>query len=383
MEQNGNLLRRICRCDMKQAIVAIIIMLVLILVACILPGQLLSPHAGIFGGDGPSSVASQDSSPTPTPFQPLPPTPTYLPDAMAEEDIDSVPTPAIDPDSQATAAAQRVWGDYAGPSIWPDIDIPAPLGVLPHPAGQVNILLLGSDQRPDDGGFRTDTIQLVTINPKESTVKMTSFPRDLYIYIPGYTIQRINTAFQWGGFDALATAMEYNFGVKPDFYVLTNFWSFVDVINSLGGITVEIGQDHCDQRNAMGEFCVYQGPMWMDGDTALWYVRSRYSTSDIDRGRRQQEVLEALFDKLVSLDGLSRVPELYNIYKQNVTTNLTFNDLTGFLPLATHLAGSQEVSRYSIGDDQAYDWTNYNGAMVLVPIRDKILELMRQVISEP
>ncbi len=123
--------------------------------------------------------------------------------------------------------------------------------------------------------------------------------------------------------------------------------------------------------------------MWMDGDTALWYVRSRYSTGDIDRGRRQQEVLEALFSRLISLDGISRFPELYNIYKQNVTTNLTFAQLTGFVPIATRLAGSLDVQRFTIGEDQAYDWTNYNGAMVLVPIREKIMELMRQVISEP
>lgn len=368
---------------MKQAIVAIALLLVLILAACILPGELLAPHAGLSDGNGSPNEASHTSNPTPTPFQPIPPTPTYVPGVTGEGDIHLEPTPAIDPSAQQTAEAAKPWGDYAGPSIWPDIEVPKPMGILPHPDGQVNILLLGSDQRPNDGGFRTDTIQLVTINPHEGNVKLTSFPRDLYIYIPGYTIQRINTAFQWGGFEALATAMEYNFGVRPDYYILTNFWSFVDVINSLGGITVDIGRDLCDQRNAMGDYCVYQGPMWMDGDTALWYVRSRYSTSDIDRGRRQQEVLEGLFDQLVSLNGIQRFPELYNIYKQNVTTNLTFNDLTSFIPIATHLAGSRSVSRYSIGDDQAYDWTNYNGAMVLVPIRESMLALMRQVISEP
>jgi anionic cell wall polymer biosynthesis LytR-Cps2A-Psr (LCP) family protein len=121
----------------------------------------------------------------------------------------------------------------------------------------------------------------------------------------------------------------------------------------------------------------------MDGETALWYVRSRYSSSDIDRGRRQQEVLEAVFDRLISLDGLQRVPELYNIYNRNVTTNLTFDVLTDFLSIATHLAESRDIDRYSIGEEQAYNWTNYNGAMVLVPMREPVLELMRQVISEP
>ena len=195
---------------------------------------------------------------------------------------------------QYTSDEGRSWEDYPGPSVWPDIEVPAPAGILSHPEDQVNILLLGSDQREGDNGFRTDTIQLLTINPSEGTVKLTSFPRDLYVYIPGYTVQRINTAYSWGGFDALADTMEYNFGVKPEYYVLINFWSFVDAIDSIGGITVEVGRDFCDHRDDFGEFCVSQSTYWMNGATALWYVRSRYTTSDLDRGRRQQEVLEAV-----------------------------------------------------------------------------------------
>ncbi|OGN89499.1 MAG: hypothetical protein A2Y88_06060 [Chloroflexi bacterium RBG_13_48_10] len=367
---------------MKQAIVAILLMLVLILVACILPGQISSPNVNLSGGNNYMLVAPPGSTATATPFQPLPPTPTYLPTYLLDDqEAEGTPIPAGGAD--IPTGVKPNWGDYAGPSVWPDIEIPTPMGVLPHPEGQVNILLLGSDQRPNDGGFRTDTIQLVTINPQEATVKLTSFPRDLYVYIPGYTIQRINTAFGRGGFDLLAETMEYNFGVKPEYYVMTNFWSFVEVIDSLGGVYVEADRALCDHRNAYGEFCIYQGSNWMDGETALWYVRSRYSSSDIDRGRRQQEVLEAVFDRLISLDGLQRVPELYNIYNRNVTTNLTFDVLTDFLSIATHLAESRDIDRYSIGEEQAYNWTNYNGAMVLVPMREPVLELMRQVISEP
>jgi LCP family protein required for cell wall assembly len=257
------------------------------------------------------------------------------------------------------------------------------VGILSHPEDQINILLLGSDQRQNDSGFRTDTIQLLTINPSSGTVKLTAFPRDLYVYIPGYTVQRINTAFSWGGFDALADTMEYNFGVKPEYYVLINFWSFVEVIDELGGVTVDVGRDFCDHRDAFDVFCVSQSTYWMDGNTALWYVRSRYTTSDLDRGRRQQEVLEGMFNQFVSWYGLSRAPEFYNIYKENVTTNLSPNIIFDLLPLATHLAESRDINNYSIGRGQVYDWINYSGAMVLVPIRESVLEVMREVISEP
>ncbi len=359
---------------MKKAALFPLILLLFITAGCSLAGELVSPavsHPGS-GGD------TLDQSRTPTPFQPIPPT------AMGSPTFPSPDTGhEATPQSSITPTPTPVWGQYAGPSIWPDIDIPAPVGVLPHPQGQVNILLLGSDQRPDDYGFRTDTIQLLTINPNEGSVKLTSFPRDLYIYIPGYTIQRINTAVGWGGFEALEAAMEYNFGVRPDYYMLTNFWSFKEVVDSIGGITVYASRDMCDQRDGYESYCVYQGSTWMDGETALWYVRARLTAGDIDRGRRQQEALQAIFDKLLSLNGIARAPELYQIYKNNVTTDLDFSVLSNLLPIATHLGDSQSVQRYTIGDAQVYDWTNTNGAMVLVPVRDAVLEVMRQAISQP
>jgi anionic cell wall polymer biosynthesis LytR-Cps2A-Psr (LCP) family protein len=178
--------------------------------------------------------------------------------------------------------------------------------------------------------------------------------------------------------------MEYNFGVRPEYYVLINFRSFKDVIDSIDGITVEIGRDMCDHRDDWeGDFCVSQGTMWMNGESALWYVRSRYTTSDLDRGRRQQEVLLAAFKKIVSLHGLTRAPELYDIYKDNVSTNVGFDLVARLIPVAAHQSKSPNIDRFSIGAGQVYNWTNYSGAMVLVPLREPVMEVMRAAISEP
>ncbi len=369
---------------MKKTGILILIQISLIITLFTLPRGNASSHANS-SGHADNSLAAE---PTPTPFQPVTPTPSSPLDGGSTVVLPVVFKPASQPpiptqETRFTSDEGRTWEDYPGPSVWPDIDVPSPMGILSHPAGQINILLLGSDQRPDDGGFRTDTIQLLTIDPDEGSVKLTAFPRDLYVFIPGYTVQRINTAMVWGGFEALAQTMEYNFGVKPDYYVLINFWSFKEVIDSIGGIQVDAGQDMCDQRDAIGWYCVYQGSQWMDGETALWYVRARYNTSDLDRGRRQQEVLQALFDQLLNLDGLQRAPELYEIYKQNVTTNLDFEVVSRLLPIASHLSQAQQVGRFSIGADQVYDWTTSAGAMVLVPVREVVLQVMRQVISEP
>lgn len=275
----------------------------------------------------------------------------------------------------------KLWSDYPGPVVWPDIQVPPPTGILSQPAGQINILLLGSDQRPYESGLRTDTIILLTLNPSAGTANLTSFPRDLYVYIPGWTVQRINTAFGYGGFEMLALTMEYNFGVRPDHYVLINLWSFVEVIDSLGGIDVQIGQDLCDHRDDHGTYCVQAGPERMHGETALWYVRSRYTTSDLDRNRRQQEVVTALFAKLLSVDGLSRAGELYDIYRDNVTTDMSFEQMATLLPLAAQLSDFSRIHHYYIGFEQITPWVNYYGAQVLLPIREAVLQVMKQALN--
>ena len=105
----------------------------------------------------------------------------------------------------------------------------------------------------------------------------------------------------------------------------------------------------------------------IDGETALWYSRSRYSSSDFDRTRRQQEVIMALFDRILSLNGIEKAPELYDIYLQNVTTNLTWQDIAPLLPLAAKLSDTSRIQRYYIGPAQVTPWTTPGGAQVLLP----------------
>jgi LCP family protein required for cell wall assembly len=298
-----------------------------------------------------------------------------------ETAVPTAPHTATQIPTEMAKGEQKLWSDYPGPVIWPDIEIPPPVGILPQPAGQINILLLGSDQRPYESGLRTDTIILLTLNPAQGTAHLTSFPRDLYVYIPGYTVQRINTAFSYGGFDTLALTMEYNFGVRPDNYVLVNLWSFVEVIDSLGGIDVQIGQDLCDHRDDYGTYCVQAGAQHMHGETALWYVRSRYTSSDLARNRRQQEVVVGLFKTLISLNGLSRAGELYEIYQDNVITDMSFEQMTDLLPLASQLTDFSRIENYYIGVGQVYDWVNYSGAQVLMPIREAVLQVMRNALN--
>jgi LCP family protein required for cell wall assembly len=255
--------------------------------------------------------------------------------------------------------------------------------LLPQPEGQVNLLLLGSDQRPNGGGFRTDTILLLTVNPQDKTAHLTSFPRDLYVYIPGWTMQRINTAMAHGDFPLMAETFEYNFGVRPENYVMINFWGFRQIIDSLGGVNVNVAVPLSDHRDGYGTYYVPAGVIHMDGETALWYVRSRYTSSDFERTRRQQEVIVAIFYRLLSLDAVTRAPELYNLYRNNVNSNLSLEDLTPFLPLATQIGDTDNIDRFYIGRDQVTSWTTPGGAAVLLPNRDDVLDVMRQALNSP
>lgn len=256
---------------------------------------------------------------------------------------------------------------------------------LQKPEGQINVLLLGSDVRPYDGGFRTDVIMWVSLNPKDGFVSVVSFPRDLFVYIPGYGENRINVAYPYGGFDLLADTFEENFGVRPDHYVMVDFNGFKTVINDLGGINVQAAQNLSDTCatwiNTSGYCSVGPGTVHMDGEVALWYARSRYSTSDIDRARRSQEVAEAIFRRLVSLDALVRAPELYNSYVNYVQTDVRATDVIALLPFASRINDTGDIRHYVVGYEQAYDWITISGAQVLVPDYDAIEALMIEALN--
>jgi LCP family protein required for cell wall assembly len=264
------------------------------------------------------------------------------------------------------------------------------VGIVPtdtkpkRPEGQVNILILGSDFRPGSG-YRTDVFMLLSIYPNEGTVSILSFPRDLYVYLPGVGNQRINVAQPFGGFELSKATLEENFGVTADYYIMTNFQGFKGIVNNLGGITVNVGQylsDSCDLPQAdANKYCtVYAGPNYMNGDMALWYARARYTTSDFDRTRRAQEVIFAMFEKLMSLDAISRVPDLYNLYLSSVETNLTLSDIIPLVPVSSQiLSDPSRLRRYAIGTDHvsAYVLPD-SGANVLIPN----YELIEQVIFD-
>jgi LCP family protein required for cell wall assembly len=252
---------------------------------------------------------------------------------------------------------------------------------IPQPAGQISIILLGSDQRPGQGDFRTDVMMLVTLRPN-NIISVVSFPRDLYVYLPGMNMQRLNAAMEFGGFDMLKATFNYNFGVQPQHYVLTNFSGFQAMVDNLGGVDVLVGKSLSDTRTGYPDgFTVDPGYVHMNGEMALWYVRSRKSSSDFDRLRRAQEVIIAITQKLLSLNALSRIPELYAAYRSAVVTDLTLSDMLQLLPLLQAIDPGR-VDNYTIDTNQVTPWIDPNsGSFYLLADPIALRQLLQQALG--
>jgi len=196
------------------------------------------------------------------------------------------------------------------------------------PPDVVNVVLLGADQRAPGEPWRTDTIIIVSIDRWNRTVSLLSIPRDLWVYMPGVGYGRINTADYWGEFkklkgggpELLKRTIEHNLGIQVHRYARVDLNGFITIVDALGGITVDVD---CPIHDTFTGFTFEAGVQQMDGTTALQYVRSRYTTSDFDRSRRQQKVLWAILQKALDLNLLPSIPQLWSVIRDTVSTDLS------------------------------------------------------------
>jgi len=260
---------------------------------------------------------------------------------------------------------------------------------------RVNILLLGIDKRPDEQYARTDTMILVTVDPQNKTAGMLSIPRDLYVEIPGYYEARINTAYYLGekdgypgGGPALAMkTIQYHFGVPVHFYVEVDFDGFRKIVDTLGGIDVDVPQTiddptYPDQNYGYDPFYIEAGRHHLDGETALKYARTRHAPgSDFGRAARQQQVLMAIKDKALQLGILPKVPELWTTMAGTVETDLQLVDILELADLADEIT-SDKVETVILGEDYTVNYTTEQGAMVLLPLREKIQPVIDRMFAK-
>ncbi|OCA88977.1 LCP family protein [Pseudobacillus wudalianchiensis] len=207
-----------------------------------------------------------------------------------------------------------------------------------HPIkDNISILFIGideSDVRTKEDKSRSDALMLATLNVKDKSIKLLSIPRDSYVYIPkvGYKT-KINHAHAYGGPKATIDTVEELLDVPVDYYVRMNFYAFMDVVDALDGIKFNVPyklseKDSNDKHNAIQ---LEPGLQELNGEEALALARTRHYDSDIERGKRQQQLLRAVVKKATSFNSITKYDEILEAVGSNMTTNMTFGEMKALI----------------------------------------------------
>lgn len=323
--------------------------------------------------------AEPSATVTATPTQ----TPTAPPSATVTSTASATATATDEPDPTATEQAT-----------------PTAVPILEKPPGVTNILLLGNDVSDRQGG-RTDSIILVSVNEEMKTATMLSLPRDLWVLIPGWKMNRINLAlphghgsnYPGGGGALVKDTILYNFGIEVDYYVRIGFDGFKEVVDLLDGVDVAVSCSLEDWRLKSPELDPQVEENWemygldsgihhMHGDEALWYVRSRRTSNDFERGRRQQQVLRAILDKALDLGLVPQLPQFWQTYQEHVETDLTLPVMLRLAALAPAVR-ENGVQHLFLPQAARRAWTTPGGAAVQLLQAEGAAPVFAQLMRPP
>ena len=287
--------------------------------------------------------------------------------------------------------------------------VPAAAQLVPRNDPLVNIVLLGSDNEiVNDGTIRTDTMIVVSINTRTGTVAMLPLPRDLFVYVPTPTMSRLNTvygigeAFGWegGGFGLLRQTIFHNFGIQVHYYAFIDISGLSTIIDTVGGVDVAVDcaiQDFAIigatvPSVAIGPdvdaaYILPVGYYHLTGGEAIWYARSRGNADDFDRGRRQLQLLRAIFRAGRDSGQIAQIPELWGDLTSVVETDIPFEVALGLMPIALNLDSSEIESFTLIKWYHTTPWTPSEGAFagqnVQVLNPPAIFELLSDFYTPP
>ncbi|PAD35241.1 LCP family protein [Terribacillus saccharophilus] len=204
----------------------------------------------------------------------------------------------------------------------------------------VSILFMGVDDSDtrDEGNSRSDAMILATFNKKEHSVDLLSIPRDSYVYVPEVDRQtKITHAHAYGGAQASVETVENFLNVPVDYYAEINFNAFMDIIDTLGGIDVEVPYELYEQNSKDQKDAIHleEGMQELNGEEALALARTRHYDNDIERGKRQQEIIKAMITKASSAGSVFKYDALIQDVGDNLSTSLTFDQIKSFISYGT------------------------------------------------
>jgi LCP family protein required for cell wall assembly len=191
---------------------------------------------------------------------------------------------------------------------------------------RINMLIVGCDEIENQG--RADTIVLLSISPKTKNVLILSIPRDTRVEIPGRGMNKINHAYAFGGKELISKTVSSFLDIPINFYVIVDFIKFVNIIDELGGVEINIEKEmhYIDKAGGLN-INLYPGKQILDGEKALQYIRFRHDNlGDLGRIKRQQKLVEALINKMMNLDSVTKIPQILEGLKTYLETDIKLQD---------------------------------------------------------
>jgi LCP family protein required for cell wall assembly len=265
--------------------------------------------------------------------------------------------------------------------------------------GRVTILLLGLDYRDWSAGekyWRSDTMILLTLDPLSGEAGILSIPRDMWVDIPGFGHAKINTAYYLGdahklpgGGPALAVkTVEQFLGVPINYYAQIDFAAFVKFIDEIGGVKINVPEAITVDLLGSGaatKKTLKPGVQVLPGEWALAYARARYTEGgDFDRANRQQEVILAIRNQILSFNMLptliAKAPALYNELASGIHSNLPLEDAVRLAALALQVP-KEKIHQGVIGKGYVLFGTSPDNLSILIPLPDKISVLRDEIFA--
>lgn len=250
----------------------------------------------------------------------------------------------------------------------------------------VTVLIMGIDENEkrkerDNDPIRTDALILATLNKDEKSVKLLSIPRDSYVHIPvlGYE-DKINHAHAFGGTYGTIEAVENLLDIPVDYYVKLNFHAFVDIIDAIGGVEVEVPYEfrESDSNDKRDSIHLLPGRQVLNGEEALAFARTRKKDNDVERGKRQLEIIDSVIDKVTSFSSIFKYDEVIEAVGNNMSTNMTFSEMKSFVSYATE--GSKlKVERMTLEGTDYQPGSTYYYQLDELALQETINDLKRHL----
>lgn len=256
--------------------------------------------------------------------------------------------------------------------------------------GVKNILLIGTDARSSEEDGRSDSMIILSINSKKKRIVMTSILRDSYVEIPGHGSNRINAAYSYGQEALLIQTIEQNFKIPIDSYAKVDFFSFIDIVDAVGGVEIDVSDEEMKWINAylnetnelLGKefgdgYLTQSGRITLTGKQALSYARIRYIGTDFQRTERQREILSAVADKVKT--NPSSVSKLMSTVLPKITTNIPDSELS-IMGMKAPLYVGYDVEQIHLPADGTWSNATINKMSVLQLDFEKNIQYFKDVV---